>query len=72
MPAHAVPIDVKEQGVIWLLSPYNWSIRHDGGEWTPERRSESPRIISFILLSYSTLSHAVFIIAFCCGALRLK
>lgn len=28
MPAHAVPIDVKEQGVIWLLPPYSWSIRH--------------------------------------------
>lgn len=28
MPAHAVPIDIKEQGVIWLLPPYNWSIRH--------------------------------------------
>lgn len=28
VPAHAVPIDVKEQGVIWLLPPYSWSIRH--------------------------------------------
>lgn len=28
MPAHAVPIDVKEQGVIWLLPLYSWSIRH--------------------------------------------
>ncbi len=28
MPAHAVPIDIKEQGVTWLLPPYNWSIRH--------------------------------------------
>lgn len=27
MPAHAVPIDVKEQGVIWLLPPYSWSVR---------------------------------------------
>lgn len=27
MPVHAVPIDVKEQGVIWLLRPYSWSIR---------------------------------------------
>ncbi|ENU2135000.1 hypothetical protein ACE60T_005399 [Salmonella enterica] len=27
MPAHAVPIDIKEQGVIWLLPPYNWSLR---------------------------------------------
>ena len=28
MPAHAVPIDIKEQGVTWLLPPYSWSIRH--------------------------------------------
>ncbi|WP_414477541.1 IS3 family transposase [Photorhabdus khanii] len=27
MPAHAVPIDVKEQGIIWLLPPYCWSHR---------------------------------------------
>lgn len=26
--AHAEPIDVKEQGVIWLLASYNWSIRN--------------------------------------------
>ncbi|MDN2164099.1 helix-turn-helix domain-containing protein, partial [Shigella flexneri] len=25
MPAHAVPIDIKEQGVTWLLPPYSWS-----------------------------------------------
>ncbi|RXA97330.1 helix-turn-helix domain-containing protein, partial [Escherichia coli] len=23
MPAHAVPIDIKEQGVTWLLPPYS-------------------------------------------------
>ena len=23
MPAHAVPIDIKEQDVTWLLPPYN-------------------------------------------------
>ncbi len=28
MPAHAVPIDIKEQGVTRLLPPYSWSIRH--------------------------------------------
>lgn len=28
MPAHAVPIDVKEKGVMWLLPPYSWSVRH--------------------------------------------
>ena len=28
MPAHAVPIDIKEQGVTQLLPPYSWSIRH--------------------------------------------
>lgn len=27
MPAHAVPIDVKEKGVMWLLPPYSWSLR---------------------------------------------
>ncbi|AYU96068.1 MULTISPECIES: helix-turn-helix domain-containing protein [Enterobacter] len=28
MPAHAVPIDVKEKGVMWLLLLYSWSVRH--------------------------------------------
>ncbi len=28
MPAHAVPIDIKEQDVTWLLPPYSWSVRH--------------------------------------------
>lgn len=28
MPAHAVPIDVKEKGVMWLQPPYSWSVRH--------------------------------------------
>lgn len=28
MLAHAVPIDVKEKGVMWLLPPYSWSVRH--------------------------------------------
>lgn len=28
MPAHDVPIDVKEKGVMWLQPPYSWSVRH--------------------------------------------
>lgn len=28
MPAHAVPIDVEEKGVMWLQPPYSWSVRH--------------------------------------------
>lgn len=28
MPAHAVPIDVKEKGVMWHQPPYSWSVRH--------------------------------------------
>ncbi len=28
MSAHAVPIDIKEQGVTWLLPPYSWSVRY--------------------------------------------
>lgn len=28
MPAHEVPIDVKEKGVMCLQPPYGWSVRH--------------------------------------------
>ncbi len=28
MPEHAVPIDVKEKGVMWFLPSYSWSVRH--------------------------------------------
>ena len=28
MPAHALPVELKEQALLKLLPPYNWSIRH--------------------------------------------
>lgn len=35
MLAHAVPIDVKEKGVMWLLPPYSRSVRHIAQKLAP-------------------------------------
>jgi transposase-like protein len=32
MPAHAIDLETKEQGQIWLLPPYSYSIRQIAGE----------------------------------------
>lgn len=40
MPAHPVPIDIKQKGQTWLLPPYNWSLRRIAKEL-----SVSPSIV---------------------------